>query len=47
MLDTELFSSGFNKAINSGVNSTLAHKVADAVVKHHSSCGVRCAPEGP
>ena len=28
----QLFSSGFKRAISSGVNSAIAHKVADAVV---------------
>ena len=35
MLDAigrQLFSSGFKRAISSGVNSSLAHKVVDAVV---------------
>ena len=40
MLDAvgrKLFSSGFKRAISSGVNSALAHKVADAVVNGATS----------
>ena len=33
----QLFSSGFKKAISSGVNSALAHKVVDAVVNGATS----------
>ena len=46
----QLFSSGFKKAISSGMNSAIAHKVADDVVngatsasqKGWKSCCKRC-----
>ena len=46
-VDRKLFSSGFKRAISSGVNSAIAHKVADAVVnfnvaKGWKSCCKRC-----
>ena len=37
----QLFSSGFKKAISSGVNSTLAHKVVDAVVNGANSTALQ------
>ena len=44
MLDAvgrQLFSSGFIRAISGGVNSTLAHKVADAVVNGANSTALQ------